>query len=304
MKKLIFLGLTLISLVSCDLLEADNSYKMQYVVESYLVADQEFPPIVLTKTLPLDELYTLENAAVTSGNIRVYELNNSGNPIDSIIYFRNINSRAVYYPHGTKTVKPLTRYRLQIIVTDDNNHIISAETFVPGAFSAVQANADSVFYQSDDQFEVNYTPSFYPNRQSYYILNVVAQDTTGDLTPFYAAATADDNEPTRTELQRNSSGILNEANFDVNPDQTITIRLPWLAVAFYGDHIIEASTIDDNIYDFLRSEGAQFGGGTISPGEIYDIIDHIDGGTGVFGSYYRVQSPVYIKKNPLLSGFN
>ncbi len=303
MKNLILLTLLLIGFVSCDILDADNSYKKQYVVESYLVAEEEFPPVVLTKTLPLDQLYTLENAAVTSGNIRVFELNDSGTPVDSIIYFRNINSKAVYYPYGSKTVKPLTRYRLQIIITDDNNHLITAETFVPGAFIAVQANADSVVYQSDDQFEVRYTPSFYPNRQSYYILNVVAQDTTGELTPFYAAVTEDDNEPTRTELQRNSSGILNEANFDVNSDQTITIRLPWLSVAFYGEHVIEANAIDDNIYDFVRSEGAQFGGGTISPGEIYDIIDHIEGGTGVFGSYYKVESPVYIKKNALLSGF-
>lgn len=303
MKNLIFITLLIISFVSCDILDADNAYKKQYVVECYLVAEEEFPPIVLTKTLPLDQLYTLESAAVTSGNIRIYELSDSGTPVDSIIYFRNINSRAVYYPYGSKTVKPLTKYRLQITVTNDNNHLITAETFVPGAFTAVQANADSVVYQSEDQFEVRYTPSFYPNRQSYYILNVVAQDTTGELTPFYAAATKDDNKPTRTELQRNSSGILNEANFDINPDQTITIRLPWLAVSFYGEHIIEANTIDDNIYDFLRSEGTQFGGGTISPGEIYDIIDHIEGGTGVFGSYYKVETPVYIKKNPLLSGF-
>lgn len=303
MKNLIFITLLFISFVSCDILDADNSYKKQYVVECYLVAEEEFPPIVLTKTLPLDQLYTLDSAAVTAGNIRIYELSDSGTPVDSIIYFRNLNSKAVYYPYGSKTVKPLTKYRLHITVTNDNNHLITAETFVPGAFTALQANADTVVYQSDDQFEVRYTPSFYPNRQSYYILNVVAQDTTGELTPFYAAATKDDNEPTRTELQRNSSGILNEANFNVNPDQTITIRLPWLAVAFYGDHIIEANTIDDNIYDFIRSVGTQFGSGTISPGEIYDIIDHIEGGTGVFGSYYKVESHVYIKKNPLLSGF-
>ncbi|TNE68569.1 hypothetical protein EP331_15565 [bacterium] len=298
MKNSLKLIALLTLFVSCDFLESDNNYTMQYVVESYLVANEEFPPVVLTKTLPIDEVYSLERAAVTSGKVKVYELDDQSNKVDSVTYFRDLNAITVYYAIGSKTVKPETLYRIEIIVENDNNHKITAETFVPGSFNAVAANSDSVVYQSNEQLEVNYTQSYYPNRQSYYILTVVAQDTTGDLTPFYQQAIDSEDGPTRTEFQRNSSGILNQGNFDINPDQTITIRLPWLAVAYYGDHIIEANTIDDNLYDFLRTEGAQFGGGTLSPGEIYDIIDHIEGGTGVFGSYYQVKTPVFIKRNP------
>jgi hypothetical protein len=283
---------------SCENLKEDK-YVKQYVVESYLVGNNEFPEFYLTKTLPIDEEFSLERAGINSGKLKIYELDETQKRIDSVAYEKEDSTPGVYIPIQYKLVKPATEYEFVIYIEEDNNHKVSGKTFVPGAFEAVSSNADTVMYQSDDQLSITYTPSYYPNRQSYYILTVVAKDTTGSLTPFYNEVTKD-GQPTRAELQKNSSNILTEANFQLDAQGNVSIALPWLAVAFYGEHEIIAHTIDENLYDFNRSRDVQFGGSTVSPGEIYDILDSIDGGTGVFGSMYRITSPVFISRNPLI----
>jgi len=297
-RNILFYSLLSLLFLSCESFKEDK-YEKQYVVEAYLAGDEEFPELILTKTLPLDEFYSIESAGINSALVKIYELDETQKRVDSVIYEKEVQTPGVYIPTRYALVKPATDYELLIYITDDNNHKISSKTFVPGQFEAVSTNLDTIMYQSDDQLSITYTPSYYPNRQSYYILTVVALDTTGALTPFYASVT-EDGEPTRAELQRNSSNILTEANFEVNPDGNVSIALPWLAVAFYGEHEIIAATIDENIYDFNRTRETQFGGATVSPGEIYDIIDSIDGGTGVFGSLYRKTNPVFITRNPLI----
>ena len=267
----------------------------QYVVEAYMQGDADFPFIYLTQTLPITEEYTYEKAAIDSAEITIYELDVFYDKVDSVEYRRSVNFNGIYGPRFSQLVKPNTFYQLEVVIPNDNNHKITARTFVPGPFESLSSNADTVVYQSQEQLDITYSKSEYPGRQSYYILTVVAQDTTNELTPFFARVT-EDGTPPLSELQKNSSGILNESNFTVNPDNSVTIRLPWLAVAFYGEHEIWAHTIDDNIYDFNRSRDVQFGGSTVSPGEIYDVLDHVDGGTGVFGSYYKITSDVFIKK--------
>ncbi len=107
-----------------------------------------------------------------------------------------------------------------------------------------------------------------------------------NLTPFYAQLLEDSDTPEEDLFlfSNNSSGILNEGNFEPNDDGSITIQYPWVGIAFFGENQIVANTIDDNVYDFVRSQQVQLGGSTLSPGEIQNVIYHIDGGIGVFGS--------------------
>jgi hypothetical protein len=67
-------------------------------------------------------------------------------------------------------------------------------------------------------------------------------------------------------------------------------------VAFYEDNLIVANTIDDNVYDFIRSQETQLGGSTLSPGEIQNVIYNIEGGIGVFGALASDTVQVYIKR--------
>jgi len=104
----------------------------------------------------------------------------------------------------------------------------------------------------------------------------------------------DQEEDEIIDFRVNPSPIINEANYDDNDDGTITIDLPWIAVAFYGENEAAVSVLDAALYDYIRTESAQQGG--LSPGEIPNVIDNVDGGTGIVGSYARVTSQVRIRR--------
>jgi hypothetical protein len=98
------------------------------------------------------------------------------------------------------------------------------------------------------------------------------------------------------DFEIDESLIVNEANFDPNPGGTITIKIPWIAIAFYGPNIININAIDGNVLDFIRSQRIQRRAPTLSPGEIPNIIDNIEGGTGLFGSFARVRVQVFVER--------
>ena len=54
--------------------------------------------------------------------------------------------------------------------------------------------------------------------------------------------------------------------------------------------------IAPNIFNYITSQVMQGGGSTLSPGEIPNVIDPIEGGTGLFGSYAKVTRTVFIRR--------
>ena len=99
---------------------------------------------------------------------------------------------------------------------------------------------------------------------------------------------------TLEDLRVGGSPILNEENYDVNPDGTLTIKYPWLAITFYGPNRIFANALDDNLYDYIRSQSIQQGGSTFSPGEIPNPLENVEGAHGVFGSYARISFDLFV----------
>lgn len=281
----------------CNIADNNQPYQRQYVVESYLEAGSEISKLNLSVTAPVDELYSYQKFAVSDAEVRVYHLSEDGKDTLNIIPFKaqNTPKGVAYFPLESDTVQGNSRYDLDIVVPSDNNHRITSSTLVPAEFDVLSTDNDTLMYQIQ-QFEVTYTRSDYRGRQNYLIVSVIAQDTTNyGLTPFYADQ-LDDDDVTKEDFISNSSGIINEGNYEIGPDNTLTIRLPWLAVAFYGPQELQTYTIDDNIYDFRRSQTSQFGGSTLSPGEIYDVIDNVEGGTGIFGSYAVQKSNTFVQK--------
>lgn len=290
--------LALIFISSCDLYPQDD-YREYYVVESYLVANRPLPSIRLTRTLPLEEEYFIEKAAVGNADI-VVNLLDENNTVERTYTYLNEpgTSKSYYRASSDDNVLPGRRYQL-VVTIPDNNETLTSTTLVPGAFETVGTVIDTALYQSEEQITVNTTQSEYPGRQSYFIFSLIAGDPIEDnLTPFYLDQVTEQDEEIEG-FKINSSGIINEGNYDINSDGTLTLRVPWLAVAFYGDNDIVANTIDDNLYDFIRSQEVQAGGGpsTLPPGEIQNIIYNIDGGIGIFGSLASDTNRVYIRRN-------
>lgn len=294
MKATIATSLALLAfLTTCEVYEQD-SYEEYYVVESYLVANRQLPQVRVSTTAPVNDLYSFERAAIANAQVQIRLLNENGSDIDQVFTY-NSDTAGIYKPIDAHDVLPTRSYQLYVNIAETASEI-TATTVVPDTFSVVSAVLDTLIYQSTEQLEITVSESSYPGRQNVFIFNTIAQDPDIDnLTPVYSDLFLDDEDNELSELTNTSSGLLNAANFTINSDQSITIRYPWIAVAFYGDNKLVATTVDDNVYDFVRSESVQLGGSTLSPGEIQNVITHVEGGLGIFGSLASDTIQTFIK---------
>lgn len=293
-RTAVYFLIILFALLGCELYKQD-SYEEYYVVESYLVANGQLPEIRVSKTVSIDEEYNFDEAEINNATVEI-RLLNADSTVNRTYPYRRTGS-------GLYTPLPIIRERVQdqriyqLHVRIENGDSITATTYVPGNFETVNELQDRYTYQSEEQIEITTTPSSYiTDRQTYYIFTVNAVNPEfGNLTPFYRDLV--ENEDTElSDFRINSSGIINEENYQRNEDGTITLNVPWLAIAFYQENAVIANAIDDNMYDFLRSQNVQTGGSTLSPGEIQNIRYNINGGIGIFGSMASDTNVVFIER--------
>jgi hypothetical protein len=282
MKKIITLLLFLIVFSSCEFYEQDE-YKEHYVIESYLIANDTLPEVRLSTTSPIQEEYNFEDVALSGAEVEIQLLNSDSTIATSYSYIQE--KAGIYKPDSPIIVQDKNLYRLH--VKTSNGDTITATTFVPEDFETINKDEveDRYLYQSEQQIEVDTTPSSYiTGRQTFYIFTVNASNPILDnMTPFYKDLVLNQGNDIENYYV-NSSGIINEGNYEKNSDGTITLKVPWLAISFFGPNDIIANAIDDNMYDFLRSQDVQTGGSTLSPGEIQNIRYNVNGGIGIFGS--------------------
>lgn len=277
---IIFLCVTALMFTGCELYEQDE-YREYYVVESYLVANDAFPEVRLSSTSKITEEYTFSKNAISGADVKIHLLKADSSISESYSY-REITP-GIYVTDGSAIVQESQLY--QLFITTPNGDEITSTTYVPGDFETVNKLQDSYVYQSNQQVKITTTPSTYiTNRQTYYLftINAVNPDLS-NLTPFYLDLVVEQDENI-SDYYINSSGIINEGNYERNEDDRIDLKVPWLAVAFYDTNEVVVNAIDDNMYNFLRSQDVQTGGTALSPGEIQNIRYHVNGGIGIFGS--------------------
>ena len=290
-------GVLLSSLVlaSCDS-TSFGDVEAEVVVEAYLVAAEPLGQVRVSQTISIDEVYDPETAALNDAEVRVSLLTESGD-VEETYPFRLSGNPGVYVPLEQTVVEPLRRYRLEVRAGDATEPVVS-ETTVPGLFEILEKSADSLVYQGEEQFEVRLTRSNYPGRQSIFVFSTESLDPIADnLTPLYREIIGEDEPIDPDDLADyvvNESPPFNEGNYIPNDDGTLTIQYPWIALAFYGPNRIIANALDDNLFDYLRSQSIQQEPSTLSPGTIPNIIDRVEGGTGVFGSVARTVTDIYV----------
>jgi hypothetical protein len=269
-----------ITVTSCDP-NSDDSYREYVVVESYLVAERRLPDIFLSTTLPADQIYTFEDAALTDATVTLHVLDQIGDIEQSYNFI--MTDPGVYKSNAIHIVEPLRTYRLEIDV--EGKDLITAQTTVPDTFRVTGQIPETIIYQSDQQLELRITPNENPGRQNVYVFNTISEEPEYEnLTPFYREIFDNDDQSDLQDFRNNASNLINEGNFQILEDGFIELRFPWIGVAFYGENQIVTNSLDRNIFDFVRSQDVQLGGSTLSPGEIPNAIYNIDGGIGVFGS--------------------
>ncbi len=269
----------------------------EIVVEAYLEAGELFGEVRLSRLVDINDLYDFTASAVTDAVVEIRMVPDEGEQPESIPYAGVTNLPGVYQVVSTERVQPLATYEL-VVQIPSAGKTLRSRTTVPGDFRVVSFAPDTVVYQGGAQIEVQVTRSLYPGRQSIFVFSTQGLDPhIPNLTPFYREVIDPDNDDDEDELDEyliNESPPLNEDAYDVLPDGTLSIKVPWLAFVFYGPNRLMMNAIDENLFDFVRSHQVQQGGSTLAPGEIPNVIDHVDGGLGVFGSYARSEIEVEI----------
>jgi hypothetical protein len=275
--------LSVVLLAGCEELTQD-AYEEFFVIESYAIADRPLPDITIKRTVEATEFYDDEALRVNDASVQLLLLDGAGNIISQYNYDLSGTDGIYSAENQEELVQAGGTYQFLAEIPGANEPI-RATTIVPDTFEIISDIPDQLIYQGEDQLEItitNTTPEF---RQNVFVFSTIAQDPTEEnLTPFYKATFEDDDDVELNDFIINSSGLINEGSFDINPDNTITLRFPWLGVAFYGENMVVIDSVDENLFDLVRSQEVQLGGSTLSPGEIPNVLYNTEGAIGIFGS--------------------
>lgn len=287
----------LMLLGGCDTVSTDP--ESEVVVEAYLIAEEPLPQVRLTKSVPATERFAPEDAAVRGADVVIQRLS-SADEVEATYPYEE-TTPGVYRPVDTSlSVSPRTRYRLDVQTSDGT--AVQAETTVPDTITVLDVANTDVVYQGPEQPQFTIRPAQRTDRSNTYAFAITSQldfeslreeELAEELTPFYADA-YDPEEEQISEFKRGSSPLINEDSFTFNDDGTITLDVPWIGFAFYGSNRVTINAPDENYYDLIRTQDAQQGG--LAPGEIPNVIDRVEGGTGIFGSLSRAGATITIER--------
>ena len=268
----------LIGLAGCSPYKQD-SFQPQYSVQTYLVANDPIPSIRLVKTQPAKG--STSSSEVPDAQVTVSEMNAQGSVTQTIAY--RYGGGTSYIPMVSSTVVPGHTYKLNIDVPSVNQPI-QAQCIIPGAFQVKLTGSDTQKYQGGSGFTLLSTQSIYPGRGAYYVIATIAQQPdSSHLTPYFLNKVENDSYTPTSSLRKISSRIFNQGDFKTDAQGNLLIQVPWDIFAFYGENQLIIYTLDDNTYDFLRSLDVQYGSTQVTPGQLYNLIYHVNGGIGLFG---------------------
>ncbi|HEX7069954.1 MAG TPA: DUF4249 domain-containing protein [Rhodothermales bacterium] len=278
--------------VGCDWTEM-SPVDEQVVVEAYLRANQGLPHVRLTRSVSVDGTFDPAGRAITGASVVIERLADDGSVLESYPYEPQ-GEPSIYNPGPPAVVQPGATYRLRATLPDGSE--VTSTTTVPDTLRLVSVSRDSTEYEGE-QIELTLTRSVRVGANSYLVFTSEALEPSLENATDVTLELLDaDDELTVEELRITSSPPISETIYLDEESDQLKIKLPWLAVRFYGRHLIRISIVDENLYDFLRSHLVQQGGSTFLPGEVPNILDHVEGGTGIFGSYADASALVYVQR--------
>jgi hypothetical protein len=307
MKKLHLIHfLTLIAFVGlsgCDS-GVSSDHEDEVVVEAYLVANEAAPTVWLSRSIALGSTFNAQEAALSGATVVVHEKNEAGATVRSIPYLESADEPGAYVPTTTEVIRGGATYRLEVDAGAEYG-MVTAETTVPANFELIAPSTEEIAYKDPEQYSMLVTRDDSPGAQNVFVFTMEAQDPTiYNLIPAYFEFIFDEDiedidsvEWTLEDFEDilvYSSPPISEGNYEVFEDGTLRVKLPWFAVAFYGPLKVTMTMLDSNLFDFQRYQQVQQGGSTLSPGEIPNVLDHIENGRGLFASTARVSHTVNI----------
>jgi len=275
---------------------ASPSTSQQILVEGYLSAMAPLPSIRIVHIGLLYDYYKGDQISIGDAEVRIYKLTASGKTDKIYLYKLEDEGTGSYTPLDQDLVQPGSTYKLSIQIPGKSTPITS-QTTVPDTFAILSDTPATPEYPSDEPISLIASRSKYPGRKALYIFNALARDTSlSNYLPYYKQDIGRNPLYQLYERMNHPSGIIREENYNTTSSGDIELVVPWNTFVFYGRNRLVVNAIDDNIYDFLRSQQVQSGDSNLTPGEIPNLINHIDGAIGVFGSLASDTTATFVLK--------
>ena len=307
MKTSLYALAVLFVISGCET-ESGSNHEPEIVVESYLVAGQPLPQVWVHLSEDKDAVYVSNALAVNDAQVTIHLLDAAGQTEKSFEYVRALDVPGAYSAAQTQLVEGGRSYRLEVDAGPAFDKV-SAQTLVPTLFDLIAPSSEAIEYKDPAQYSMLVTQSKFEDRQGIFVFTMEAlEPTIYNLIPTYFEfifegediEDIDSIEWTTEDFEGLlifSSQPIFEGNYEVFPDETLRVKLPWFAVPFFGPLKVTMSAIDDNLFDFQRYQLVQQGGSTLSPGEIPNVVDNVENGRGIFGSMAQVSHTVEILRN-------
>lgn len=324
---LLLVALLAVTAAGCDAAR-DDAFVALPVVSGVLVADEPLPAIRLSRLAPLNAVYDPSAVAITdAADVVVTRLGADGAPAEVHTYRHDGAGRYVPLDASATAVPGATyRFRATVGAAEGPGTVeLRAETLVPPAITIVEAPPDTVTYGVGQGPAVRLTTSSTAERRAVYLFTAraTARDEFEEIrvggarrwrqrllpgrfgpVPTYvlflgctresdAAPYVCDRNP--ADLDNGSSPLLNEDNYEVLPDGTARVAIPFIGIGFYGPQAITFHSLDDALVAFTATQQLQQNPTTISPGEIPNVTTNVENGLGVFGSLARATVTTFVR---------
>lgn len=270
---------------SCDQ-DPDFEYIRENILEAYLIVGEPIKEVRLSKTLPLNEEYTFEKAALKNANITINDGENSFN-----LFFNNTTLKYEY--NDNYLVKPDTKYTINI--TMENGDIITDTTFTPEQIIWTKQLEDKVLYFPKDSLNPEISNKIaweFPGFLTSLNLTVKCLDTTNYGAYFNTFDLGQSTNELNRRIERpwrDNNDFKDPIEYIIVPGATDSTTVVWTTFKFYGLHELAVYAPDFN-WSFW---GIQY-----YRGQYFEPLSSVSGdGLGVFGSASVLRDTFFLVKN-------
>lgn len=260
------------------------------VVDVQLIVDAPLPPVHLSRTLAPGTTYTAAAAALSGAVVAIRQA-------DQIIdYTEDPEDPGRYLPTASVATLPATLYRLEVRLTDGRQ--VKAQTHTPDRLQITQLlllDEETLLPRRELKLfaELGEAVYYAPENQIFYQQGLLEARVAEEIDiPAYQLAIFNLEEDSALLIDADFLEEDDLAEFErkgASPPLAVRkgqARLPWFAVAFAGRHKFKIYAVDENWYDFIRTDpdgnGGGFGG--LLGDQFQRPTFNIEGGIGLFAS--------------------
>ena len=304
----IILAILAIFVTSCED-PAPMDYIQDCYIEGYLLAGEPITGFRVTYTQPLDQPFSVKNGNITDASVKIICYKGYTDSIEQVLTLAykqddSLAQKSGFYSDPGFKIKPLTKYRLEININDNEKTRITGLTYVPDSISWIKPPKDTINYPKDtnalpvdNNLEIEWRRV---NSTMAYILCTDCLDTVG-YGKYLSPPTAERNRPVYNFITNQMSKRQDTARPSYYKEKTWVgmirnthTQTVWMAFKWFGPHLVSVYAPDFNM---LRWFFASMYGG-----QNYGITNSVKSENGkrafgVFGSASVVRHYLFMKKN-------